>query len=115
MTTSARVLTVRFTEPDEYLAELERDVFAVERKIVRVSRLYRRASSGAYSVALVRAGAIVEGRPILFERLVGTLWGFGPGDDETQAKLDELVAELERGIDRLGLQARPGVLEVVGE
>lgn len=115
MTTSARVLTVRFTDPDEYLAELERDVFAVERKIVRVTKLARQSRSGAYSVAFVRAGAIVEGRPVLFESVIGTLWGFGPGDDEVQRKLDELVQRLEVGITTLGLEPRPGILEVVGE
>lgn len=114
MSTSARVLTVRFSDADEFLAELERDVFAVERKIVRLTTARKPTAAGAYQLLTVRAGYIVEGRPILFERLVGTLWGF-EGDVLATDAAGELLARLEARVIELGLEHRPGALEVVGQ
>lgn len=114
MSTTARVLTVRFTDPDEYLAEVERDVFLVERKVMRLSKVTKPTAVGAYKLLIVRAGVIVEGRPILFERLVGTLWGFDSDQAELE-KADELQRKLEARATELGLDVRPGILEVVGE
>jgi hypothetical protein len=107
-------LRVRFSDANEFLAELGADRELVERGIVRVTTRRRPIHSGAVIRLELVAGAIVEGRPVLFERLAGDLWGHADDDGVTKAAQRDLDA-LEAGIVDLGLEVRPGLLEEVGE
>lgn len=103
-------LRVRFTEPDEFLAELQRDRDVVERRIVRVTKTVRPLMNGTIHRVAVEASAIVEGRPLLFAQQIGDLWGQAR-DVEVQERAAALIDVLEAGILELELEARPGFLE----
>lgn len=114
MTASVRILRARFTDPGEYLEELERDRELVERKIVRVTKIATPAGpDNVLTAVLVRAGAIVEGRPVIFEQHCGHLWQHAD-DVKVQDRATRLVEVLEAGLAALELEARGGYLEEVG-
>lgn len=111
------IVVARFTEVDEYLAELRgehaRSAHAIDRGIVRVSKLARPGGPGGMLTNVtVHAGAIVRGRLVVLERFVGQLWGSAPGDDEVQDRASEVVAELTAGLRDVGLEVRAGLFEV---
>lgn len=112
------IVVARFTEVDEYIGELRgehaRSAHAIDRGIVRVSKLARAGGPGGMLTNVtVHAGAFVRGRLVVLERFVGQLWGSGaPGDDEVQDRASEVVAELTAGLRDVGLEVRAGLFEV---
>lgn len=112
MAARAHVLSVRFTEPAEYLAELKRDRDLVERGIIRVALVQHAAGPAGVLIRLrVVAGAIVEGRPVIFERIIGDLWGQQAADAEVLERAQRIKGELEDGLIDLGLEVRGGTLD----
>jgi hypothetical protein len=59
---SGQAITARFTEPGEFLAELEHDRRQVERGIVRLTKIATPDHAGAIAQVTVEATAIIEGR-----------------------------------------------------
>lgn len=111
MASRTSFLRVRFNEAPEFVRELEQDRELVERGLVRVTKAYRPAMGGVLTRVTVLAGAIVDGRPVILERLVGDLWGNPAADNLVNADADAYIATLEAEVQRLGLTARGGLLE----
>lgn len=111
MAARMQYLCVRFSEPAEYVAELERDKDLVERGLVRVTHLVYPVANGAVQRVILKAAAIVEGRPVILERFVGDLWGQREADDKVRQTLTRVAGELEDGLLNLGLEVRGGDVE----
>jgi hypothetical protein len=107
-----RVLSTRFSEVDEFIAELTADRELVEREIVRVTELARPVMHGALTRVWVHAGAIVDGRPVTLQIYVGDLWASAQ-DDDVQAEAAGLVDRLDAAIRGLGLEPRAGQLQEI--
>jgi hypothetical protein len=101
-------ITAHFTEPNEYLAELERDQRQVERGIVRVTKIAMPDSTGAITHVTVEATAIIEHRLCRLSTYCGALWGIDHPDEEVQTRASTLVRELEEKLLDLGLEVRAG-------
>ena len=87
------MICARFSEPDEWAAEIIRDRDLVERQIVRVTKTARPVMDGAATRPVV-ASAIVEGRIVMLETCVGDLWGMA-ADEEVQERASRIARELE--------------------
>jgi hypothetical protein len=104
------VICARFSEPDEWAAEIIRDRDLVERQIARVTKTARPVMDGAATRAHVVASAIVEGRIVMLETYVGDLWG-AAADEEVQQRASRIVGELENELHAAGLDVRGGIWE----
>lgn len=105
---------VRFTEDSEFVAELARDVEAVDRRIVRVSLRFTpsRVSPAVRHVEVVAGYEVDGGHVVRMERFVGDYWGEAFGRDA----LDAAAAMQQRIVSAatdLGLEVRPGVFDPV--
>lgn len=104
--------TVRFTIPDEFLAELEKDQRLVQRGIVRITHLYRDSTFSPIIrhlsvVATTRIGDDV----VRCECDCGDLWQMADNDKKVTARAAQLRRELEEGCARLALHVRAGIVE----
>ncbi len=102
---------VRFHHPSDFLAELARDVELVDRRIVRVTRGYRR-SRLAPTVQLVSVLASYElhgGQVVHLDAACGDWWGIG--DDGALRRADEIARRIEDACRDLNLEVRGGVVE----
>ena len=104
--------TVRFTIPDEFLAELEKDQPLVHRGIVRITHLYRDSKLSPVIrhrsvVATPRIGDDV----VRCECYCGDLWQMEDNDKKVTAKAAHIRRELEEGCARLALHVRAGIVE----
>jgi hypothetical protein len=84
------VICARFSEPDEWAAEIIRERDTVERKIAQVTKTGRPMMDGATIRAHVVASAIVEGRIILLETCAGDLWGMAT-DEQVQERASRIA------------------------
>ena len=100
----------RFSEPDEWAAEIIRDRDLVEREIARVTKTARPAMDGAATRAHVVASAIVEDRIIVLETYVGDLWG-AASDEQVQERASRIARELQNELHAPGLDVRGGIWE----
>lgn len=104
---------VRFTEADEFLAELARDVELIDRRIVRISYLFTpsAATGGAVkSVEILAAYEVEGGSLVRFRRYTGDYWGQG----FPRTALDDADAMRQRvtsAVEDLGLEVRCGLFE----
>lgn len=104
--------TVRFTIPDEFLAELEKDQRLVQRGIVRITHLYRDSTFSP----IIRHLSVVATTPIgddivRCECYCGDLWQMTDNDKKVIARAAQLRRELEEGCARLALHVRAGIVE----
>jgi hypothetical protein len=107
------IVVGRYTQPDEFLRDLEADKDDVERGIVRLTTVRRPSGpNGALTRISVEAGAIIEGRPVLLEHTVGELWDHHTNDSEVKVRTTEVVEAIAAGVADLGLQLRAGVFEL---
>lgn len=111
MARTTSFLRVRFSDPGEFVEELEADLELVERKIVRLTALKRPAGpNGVLERVTMHAGAIVSGRPVILERHIGDLWG-AKADDDVLSAGRKALQDLEVELKKRGLEVRPGTLE----
>ena len=108
--TAPSVICARFSEPDEWAAEIIRDRDIVERQTVRVTKTARPVMDGAATRAHVVGSAIVEGRIVMLETCVGDLWGMA-ADEEVQERASRIVRELEDELRGAGMEVRGGIWE----
>jgi len=104
---------VKFNMEGEFAEELEKDAALVERRIVRLTNLFRTSSiSPNIRDVLVLATYSVQGQVVRLERYCGDVWGINDQEDnkvlERAAKAQEMVKE---ACERLGLELRAGSLE----
>lgn len=109
MTARPGPITVSFNDPDEFLAELGRDLERIDRKILRVT--VRRRYGQPFVTVAVLATAAVGGTLVKLEHRVGECFA---GDEratglanKTQTALDRLTV----AATALGLDVRAGVFE----
>lgn len=104
---------VRFSDPKEFLEELAKDRDHVERRIVRLTNLYR-PSQRVPSVQhlSVVATARVGREVVRLEVYCGDFWYLDKEKDQKVLdKAKALHTTIEEGCARLGLEVRAGVLE----
>ena len=106
---SKRTITAHFTEPSEYLAELERDRALIERGIVRVTKTGRPDATGALTHVSVEAAAIIDGRLCRLSSYCGALWGIANTDEPVQQRASRIVKDLEDKLLEIGLEVRAGL------
>jgi hypothetical protein len=113
---ASRMATVRFSIPDEFLAELEKDQPLVHQGIVRITHLYRDSTLSPVIchlsvVATTRIGDDV----VRCEYYCGDLWQMEDSDKKVMAKAAHIRRELEEGCARLALHVRAGIVEAGAE
>src|SRR5262245_37977817 len=108
------ITVVKFSDPQEFLAELGKDAHLVLRKIVRVTKLIRptKMAPNIRMISVV-ATARVAGDILRFERYCGDHWGqgFESTNGPTMDKAERLQVELETACQSIGLEVRAGVIE----
>jgi len=106
---------VLFTETDEFLEELERDVRAgaVRDNIVRVTRRFKEDDNyPALTHLYVVATYVARAQVVTLKRHMGTLWGenFEGQDAPVLEKASQLVNRITSAAERLGLEVRAGMI-----
>ena len=93
--------TVRFTIPDEFLAELEKDQRLVQRGIVRITHLYR---DSTFSPIIRHLSVVVTtciGDDVVrCECDCGDLWQMADNDKKVTARAAQIRRELVKGCAR---------------
>lgn len=106
------MIRARYTEPAEFLADLERDKAEVEGNLVRLTKIARPVPDLAVTRVAVLASVIMRGRLAVLEMYVGDLAGLGT-DDAVQEAADKVIRVLEEGVADMGLELRAGLYEEV--
>jgi hypothetical protein len=104
----------RFTQPQEFAAEVRRDKRAVHRGLVRLTFQSRADCDVPYNELFVVAGYLLDSGPggwqlVELRHLCGPLWHLGD-DQEVQRRADSTYATIEQAIADAGLECRPGQL-----
>jgi hypothetical protein len=108
---------VLFTDTSEHLEELATERDSVRRGIVRITKIARPAPglAGAVTHVAVESAARIDGGDLVrFRGYVGDLWGYA-NDAAVQERASELAAEIEAGVEALGLEVRAGLFEERGQ
>lgn len=109
-------MIVRFSDSQEFIAELERDPHAVARKIVRVTKRGRPGPAGVTtSISVIATAKVASGSDYDLLRLeipVGELWGIEGQDRRVQNRADDLVRLIEAGLDDSPFVVCAGLYEV---
>jgi hypothetical protein len=126
------MIVVRFNDPDEFLDELRRDHerLAVDRGVVRVSRMFRphpHVPGSVWRVYLVASyvkARVTRARPkvepyvesaeqlVRFETYVGEAGWKGPDDNEQAfGASDKLLEKIEPYVESLSLELAHGAFE----
>ena len=106
--------TTRFTSPEEFIEELERDKDMIDRSIVRLTNLFTltKVSPNIQHQSVVATYKLL-GRPndiVRMEHFVGQLWGL-ERDKPVMDRAKEIQAAIEEACKRLDLEVRAGVCE----
>ncbi len=107
-------MKIKFSNPVDFIEELEKDKDKIDRGIVRVN--YEQAgtkmSPNIWNVFL-RAECIIAGHIVELRSFCGDLWGIGSdSDDQTKRTFDNKRKKLEEELARLGItDIRGGTLE----
>jgi hypothetical protein len=115
-------MLVRFSDPDEFVAELARDPHAVARKLVRVTSSRYPVMNAAVTRLTVVAGAKVlsqtvgadgEGHDLVeLTAFVGDLWGQEANDNPVLEKAQALMEDLEAKLTVHGFTTAAGRYEI---
>lgn len=112
---------VRFSDQDEFVAELARDPFAVARKLVRTTISRYPVLNGALTrVVVVGSAKVVSsaqgGHPdydvVEYQEYIGDLWGNPKVDDEITARAKNRVETLEQKLRDEGFEIASGRYEL---
>lgn len=109
MSSNAAVVGVGFNDLDEYLAELTKDRGRIERQILRIT--VRRRYGAPFVTVTVVATAVIGGRVVKLERLVGEAFAGDERADGLAAKTKAILDRLTEAGASLGLDVRAGVYE----
>lgn len=103
--------TVKFSHPDDFLEELERDKEKVDRGIVRLvySFTASKLSPNIQHLSVV-ATALVAGQVYRLEAYCGDLWRIEDQDQPVHDKGMSVKKQIEYGCARLGLEVRGGAI-----
>lgn len=102
---------VRFNDANEFLKELAKDRDHVERRIVRLTNLYRPSQRVPSIQHLSVVATTRVGRELVrLETYCGDLWNLGR-DQSVLDKAKVLHQTIEDGCASLGLEVRSGVLD----
>jgi hypothetical protein len=107
------MIAARFSEADDFVAELKLDASHIERKIVRVTYLSTPTESGLTAVT-VEATAIVagdDGRPdrlLMLRIYCGDLWQIDTQDAPVRERAGRIIRKVQSGADHAGLEVRGG-------
>lgn len=103
--------TVRFHHPSDFLAEVARDVGLIERRIVRVTRGYRRNREAptVQFVSVLASYELPSGQVVQLDAACGDWWG--AGDDGALRRADEVARRIEDACRDLDLEVRGGIVE----
>lgn len=102
-------IRVKFSDVDEFLAELVRDCGCVDRCIVRATMRWSMSRMIPVQHVTVVAGYVTGGTPVALEQYVGEYYRHGGEKSKDQAV--ELMAKIEAKVKELGLDCRAGVFE----
>jgi len=106
-------MKVRFTEPEEFCEELERDKWDIDRGIVRRTIRYKpleKVPSVHHVIAV--ASYSVRGQIVKLECYCGDVWGLrSERDQEVINRAREHLQKVEDACQRLNLEVRAGSLE----
>lgn len=101
---------VRFNDNGEFIENLTKDRESVDRRIVRVTTLYRQSTFAASIRHLtVVATTRISGELVRLEVYCGDLWGLGK-DKPILDKAEALQHILTNRCAELGLEVRSGLL-----
>lgn len=105
--------TVRFSEVDEFIEELNKDYPVVDASpILRITGLFRPGAAAAIRCCYLLATIInPRGELVKLESYCGDLWGQPTIDDKTQAKYEEKRCILVEAAKSLHLDVRAGMFE----
>lgn len=115
-------MLVRFNQVEEFCDELRKEQGNIERRIVRVTKLYTQSKMAAsikhvqvISTFLVCAfpSALPAAGPniVRLERYCGDIWGIKNQDQPVLERAEAAIKKIEQVCQELGLEVRPGVIE----
>ena len=103
--------TVQFSDPEDFLAELEKDKEKVDRNLVRL--VYQstpsRMSPNIQHLSVL-ATALVAGQVYRLEAYCGDLWRIESQDQPVYDKGKKVKEQIASGCAKLGLEVRGGVI-----
>ena len=103
--------TVKFSDPEDFLAELEKDKDLVDRGIVRLVYSFTPTKISPNIQHLsVLATALVAGQVYRLESYCGDLWRIEGQDQPVYDKGAKIKKEIEDGCAKLGLEVRGGAI-----
>lgn len=109
-------MRVRFTEIDEYVAELERDAGGVANQRVRLTMTVTPTQLGLQRLEVIAGAKVLSAVPghedfdlVEFRRYCGDLWGQVAADEQVRAKAAGIVDELRARLDELGFVVAGGI------
>jgi len=111
-------MIIKFTDPSEFLQEVEKDRPYIERKIVRLTTHWipSKASPSIFLVSVVSTAKLEWGDIIRLEKFVGDYWrGLEKENKGTLQKKDEIYHQIEEACKQLDLEVRAGVYEEGGD
>jgi len=106
---------VKLTDHNEFIAEMARDSVYVERQIVRLTQELKptRISVNILDISVV-AGYIVQGHLVELRRYCGQVWQINERqDNEVYNKAKGIMQAIEATAEKLGLEVRPGYIELM--
>jgi len=112
-------MMVRFSKPEEFIAELEKEMLPgtcnIDRRIVRITYIRRpsKLSPNIQHISVV-ATARVVGEIYRLEHYSGDVWQIEEQDAPVYDKARSVYQYIEESCRRLGLEARAGVFEDEG-
>ena len=103
--------TVQFSDPEDFLEELEQDKERVERKIIRLCFMYApsKVSPNIRHLSVV-ATALGEGQVIRLRYYCGDVWNIESQDKAVQDEAEKVKKQIADGCARLGLEVRGGTI-----
>lgn len=107
------VIKVTFTEVEEFISELGKDVGKIERGLVRRTKIFTPSTiSPIICDVSVFSAYTVEGQVVTFEHHCGPIWGINKEkDDGVISKANQYLNTIEEECKRLGIECRAGKLE----
>lgn len=101
-------MKVKFNSSAEFLEEISKDKDMVERKIVRVTRLFASVKALPVKELSVVATAVVDSKIIRLDRPVGQILTGAFEDSEVQRQADRLVDTLCNSLSAVVYRSRAG-------
>ena len=102
--------TVKFNDPEDFLAELTKDKEKVDRGIVRLVYSFNPSTHGITTHLSVVATALVGTQLYRLEAYCGDLWHIEKMDQVTYDQGKQIKGMIEKRCATLGLEVRGGAI-----